>query len=140
MPVPPDLAAAYRAALYEVDAGAGAAIAFQVGRPCPALGAVLRAHGVGCAALLTACNPRSRRHTDAENARTTRALVAAVAAVGKAWLPGRGRDPRGAWPEEPGLFVLGLGEDAARALARRFDQFAFVFVDAACVPALMFAL
>lgn len=139
MSVPPELIAAYRAALYDIDVAPDSVLSFHVERPCPRLDGVLRDHGVTTAVLLTAYNPRSRRHSAAENTAAHRALLDVVARGGKDSLPSRGRDPDGHWPAEPGLLILGLSRDEGLALAHRFDQYAFVWIECGAPPALVFA-
>lgn len=115
------LAQAYRAALYRIDIEPP--LVLRIGEAHPALHAQFPRGGV----FLTACNPRSRRLRPAANARRLRALQRAVERLGHAWLPGRGMDPRGSWPEEPSLWIPGLSRDAGLQLARRFGQNALVW-------------
>jgi hypothetical protein len=137
--VPSELVAAYRAALYEVDAGADSVISFRVEERCAALEDVLRAHAAGSAVLITAYNPRSRKQTAEENTDAHRQLLAAVAKMGCDVLPSRGRDPDGKWPAEPGLLIFNLSREDALALARRFGQYAAVWIETRGVPKLLFA-
>jgi hypothetical protein len=139
LPVPSELIAAYRAALYEVDAGEGAVIGFRVEEPCAALDDILRAHAAASAVLITAYNPRSRRQSAEDNTDAHRDLLAAVAKMGCDVLPSRGRDPDGKWPVEPGLLIFNLSHEKALALARRFGQYAVVWIETGRAPALLFA-
>lgn len=138
MSIPHDLIAAYRAALYDVDAGGGVTMTLRIDQVSAACDSLLRAHNAHAAALITACNPRSRPTSAAENASAHDALCAAVARLGKAALPARGRDPVGEWPVEPGLFILDIAASDARLLAQRFDQHAFVWIEIGGLAALMF--
>ncbi len=122
---PPDpsasaLAQAYRTAHYRIDTDPP--LVLRIGEAHPALPALFPQGGV----FLTACNPRSRRLRPAANARRLRALRRAVERLGRAWLPGRGLDPQGLWPDEPGLWIPGLPLDEGLRLARRFGQNALV--------------
>lgn len=139
MDIPSELIAAYRAAVYDVDVTAESKLSFHVEKPCAALDDVLRAHDVDTAVLLTAYNPRSRRLSAAENAAAHRALLGVVARMEKPTLPSRGRDPEGTWPAEPGLLILGLTREEGHTLARRFDQYAFVWIERGRSPVLSFA-
>ena len=139
MNVTPDLVAAYRAALYEVDATAETGVTFHIDEPCAALDRVLDAHDAAKAVMLTAYNPRSRKLTAAENTDAHRALLEAVAHMKKSYLPSRGRDPQGDWPAEPGLFILDASREDGFTLARRFDQYAFVWIERGRPPALVLA-
>jgi hypothetical protein len=138
VPVPPELIAAYRAASYEVDDGESA-IRFHVDESCPALDDLLRARGAPSAVLITAYNPRSRKQAAAENAAAHRALLDAVAQMEKQTLPSRGRDSGGKWPAEPGLLILDIDRAEGLALARRFDQYAVVWIERSNPPVLVFA-
>lgn len=115
------LDAAYRAAHYRIETAPP--ILLRIGHAHPALAALFPHGGV----FLTACNPRSRRLRPAANARRLRALRRAVERAGHAWLPGRGLDPQGMWPDEPGLWIPGLTPDTGLRLARRFGQYALVW-------------
>lgn len=127
MSIPRDLITAYRAALYEVDAGV--TITLCVDRQSPLCDQVLRAHNATKAALITAYNPRSRLTSGAHNAAAHAALRETAMQLNKAYLPSRARDPAGVWPVEPGLFILDIAERDARALADRFDQHAFIWIE-----------
>lgn len=135
--IPDDLRAAYRAAVYEIDTGGGAAVEARIGRPCDALETLLRERGARTGVFITAYNPHSRRLGAAENTDAHRALLDAVAGLGNDFLPSRGRDPHGTWPAEPGLFIFDLKQADADALARRFDQYAYVRVTAGRAPELV---
>ena len=52
-----------------------------------------------------------------------------MTAAGFCFYHGEGKGDDGAWPAEPSLLILGVGEDEAAALARRFGQAAFVYGD-----------
>lgn len=136
MSVPDTLVAAYQAALYEVDVTAESTLTLQIGETCDRL---LHAHGATTAAFLTAYNPRSRKQSAEDNAAAHRALLEAVARMGKVTLPARGRDPKGEWPMEPGLFILDLTREQALALARRFGQYALVWLESGAPAALVCA-
>ncbi|MCC6912163.1 MAG: DUF3293 domain-containing protein [Rhodospirillaceae bacterium] len=138
MTVPPDLIAAYRAAIYEIDAN-GEPLAFHVDRPSARVDALLAAHGAAEAVLITAYNPRSKIQSEEKNALAHGALIEAVRAVGKDYVLTRARDPGDNGPTEAGLFVFDLSRDGGLALARRFGQYAIVYVEKGAPPALAFA-
>ena len=77
-------------------------------------------------AYLTAVNPGSRRLADDDNACRLAALHADLSAAGFAPLPGVAVADDGAWPDEPGWLVGGLGPDEAMFLARAYGQNAFL--------------
>ena len=136
MTVSPELISAYRAAVYEVDAG-DAVVAFRVEERCPALDGLLRKHAAGSAALITAHNPRSHKRSDADNAQAHRSLLSAVKELTPNHLPSWGRDPEGKWPPEAGLLIFDLPRADAFALAQRFGQYAFLWIENARPPQLL---
>src|SRR5690606_11414080 len=124
--------------LYEIDV-ADHPLVIRVDRPSPALDALLAARGVPGAVLITAYNPRSRRLPEAQNAVAHGKLIEAVRRAGKDYLPTRARDPVGDGPTEAGLLVLGLAREDGVALARRFDQYAIVWMERGQPPVLVLA-
>lgn len=121
----PALEAAYRAARY-VAHGEDGAIELAVGARSPALDSLLAAAGARRWAWLTAVNPAARRLDAHENRARLARLDAELAAAGRRTLPGAALDPAGVWPEEESRLVLDLDVEAARSLARRFGQLAFL--------------
>jgi putative PIN family toxin of toxin-antitoxin system len=113
-------------------------VAIRIGEPNGALDRLIGA--AASAAFLTAANPRSERRGDEENRRLTAALGQVLDRAGYRHLEGEGRDPQGAWPPEPSFLVLGIGRGEALALARRFEQNAFVWCAAGEPPALVLAV
>ncbi len=134
----PDLERAYRRARYRVQQP-DAEFEMVVDQRCEAARDVLARLAAAGAAYLTACNPGSRLHDDDANRRAQDALLAAVADAAYPWLPGEALDPDGNWPPEPSLLVIGISVADARALARRFEQNALVYVDAEGWPRLIWA-
>ena len=132
-PIDADLAAAYRAARYVVDAPGGP-LALSVGQPCAGVDALMRAAGCRSAAFITAWNPWSRLTPDASNAAAQQALESELHALGCRLLPGEGHDAAGAWPSERSVLALGLGAVQGLDLARRWGQNAFVWIEAPGAP------
>jgi hypothetical protein len=135
---PKDLIAAYRAAVYEIDVD-GNALVFHVDEPNPALDDLLRKHGAASGLFITAYNPRSRVQPEEKNAVAHGALISAVREAGRKYVLARGRDAGDDGPTEAGLFVFDLAREDGIALARRFDQYAIVFVEKGKPPALVLA-
>jgi hypothetical protein len=122
------LAQAYHQAIYRIETDPP--VDLRIGQSTRGLPGVVRAGLPPDGVFLTACNPRSRRLRPAANARRLRALQRAVRALGHPWLPGRGIDPQGLWPDEPSLWIPGLPLAEGCRLARRFGQHALVWCDA----------
>lgn len=128
------LARAYGRAIYLVEAPSGA-IALRVGRRSAALNRLFRDSGHTRAAFLSAANPRSIPLADEANRSRHDLLLAQVAGMGLPFLAGESAAPGGEW-REASLLVFGLTEEAARELARAFDQAAWLVVELDCPPRL----
>ncbi len=128
---------AYRATRYEVDGGDDSFV-LRIDQPCEALDRLHAEHDVNSSAFITAWNPGSRLCSAGQNRRAQQELVALVDADEMTWLPGRGVDPQGEWPDEAGLLVLGMDRSSALELARRFDQNAVVWTGEDAIPRLLF--
>ena len=115
----PEIEAAYLAASYRV----GGKLVLRVGEPSRVLDHLLANRGLDEWAYLTAHNPRSRQLTQEENAARQRELLARLA--GRRLLLGHAEAPDGAW-REASVLVLGMARDEALALARSFEQNAFL--------------
>ena len=122
----PILVAAYRTAEYVIDDGA---VVGRIDAISDGFAARLRALGAASAALLTSCNPLSRPLSPAENAARLAALAAGLSHAGHAFILAEGRAPDLTW-REPSLLVFDLPDAEADALCRRWQQHAWVRVDA----------
>jgi hypothetical protein len=120
-----ELAAAYRATSYIVDAPRGA-LAIRIGRADPALDALLDGLGADGWAFITAWNPGSMRLPPAENARNNADLLDRIARLGHAVLTGRGVGDDGRWPAEESFFIAGIPAADAVELGRYYRQRAIV--------------
>lgn len=131
---------AYAAAHYRVLLDGGCVIV-RIGQPAPApVQALLAAHGATRAAVLTACNPRSKPLAQARNAQRQRTLLAALARLGTACVPAVGADPQQRWPPELSVLAIGLARDPASALAASFGQYAWVELMAGAPARLVFTV
>lgn len=128
----PELLAAYRQAEYVV---LYPEIVIRVGEPNRALDELIAT--AGGAAFITAANPGSERRSDEENRLLVAALQEALEAAGRFFIEGEGRDPKGAWPAEPSVLVLGIARAEAARLARGFAQNAFVWCEPGRAPELV---
>ena len=111
-------------------------VVFHVGVRSAELAALLGARGLSSCAFLTAWNPGSRPLPREENDARAQALGRDVRAAGQDLLEGQGRSPDRDWCEESCL-VLGIDRARAIALARRYGQVAFLFIDARGLPELV---
>lgn len=123
-----DLEAAYRATRYQAIDG-DRLLTARIGSPSSAFDALLAREGVAVGVFITAWNPESCPTPEPENRRAAARLAAEVAALGLRALPHRGEGDDPGWPPEEGLFVLGLAEAGAVALAERYRQNAVVVVE-----------
>jgi hypothetical protein len=129
MPLSPEnremLARAYRATSYFVDGPSGR-FAVRIGAVSLEADALAAAHGASAWAYVTAYNPGSVPATRERNLTRQRDLEQTVTEAGYRFCRGEGTADNGAWEAEPSLLVLGVGEDEAAALGRRFEQAAVV--------------
>lgn len=118
------LVRAYAEAVYWVFGPQGY-IPLRAGERSAALEELLAHSGAGEWAFVTACNPGSELLSPAENDRRVEALEAVL--YGRySTFRGAGVGTGGDWPPEPSLLILGISEEEALQLARRFGQNAIV--------------
>lgn len=132
------LDALYRRTRYVVLLDGGE-LELHVGEADPAKDARLRDEA-GCLrawALVTPCNPFSRPLSGAENALRLREGRDALAAINARYVPAVGRDPDGAWEDEPGFLLVDPPEALARELGVRWEQNAIVTGAPGEAPALV---
>lgn len=124
--IPPELADLYARVCYWVTPDQGQPYALRVGAlGPPELEAALLRQGASEWAYLTAHNPLSQATSPETNAARQEALVAELQAAGYALVPGYGEGLEG-WPDEASVLALGLGPAAARRIAVRYRQAAFL--------------
>jgi uncharacterized membrane protein YccC len=128
-PTERELLEAYRKTEYRVEGPQGP-FCICVDQRCPELEQVLGDAGATSWAYVTAYNPGSRPLSAEENARRQTELEVDVAALGLTFHRGAGAAPDGSWPAEPSVLILGIGRDAAVALARKYGQLALLFAAA----------
>lgn len=123
MRVPAELVQAYRRARYRVDADPP----FEMGVDQPSIDAdrLLERAQASSAALLTAYNPRSQPRPAPENEAAQASLLAALGRHPCFGAEGRGEG----WPPEPSVLALGVARTEAAALARRFHQHAYLYLE-----------
>ncbi|MGA7834058.1 MAG: DUF3293 domain-containing protein [Acidimicrobiales bacterium] len=85
---------------------------------------------LGTLYIVTSDNPYSQVQDEATNDARRADLRRLLERRGLTFFETIGRDPSERWPSEHGVALPGLDRDAARALARAWDQFAFYEVGA----------
>lgn len=126
---------AYRDAEYWVLADPPFCLAIDV--PSHSLRRLHEQYGVTCSALLTAFNPHSERLADDLNQSRQHSLRKQLQSMGLNACPAVNSDPKGLWPDEESVLVFGIERDDAEALARQFQQKAFLWNGADSVPHLI---
>lgn len=118
---------AYLAAIYRVWTADGV-ITLSIGKNSPEVAELLASHGVNCAAFITAHNPNGELTGEYKNKAAQKELIREV---GAAWsfLHGEGVDPKGEWPGEASLLILGISREAALELARKYHQVALLYIE-----------
>lgn len=134
------LLAAYRSTTYRV-AAQGTTLALHIDQHNADLAKLLQDTGVDCAALLTAWNPGSNWLSRTDNALRQRALLDELAAGGFCWLPAANVPHHGSsigedWTEDS-VLVLALDRHGANAIAARYGQCAFLWMDRSATPQLI---
>jgi len=75
---------------------------------------------------------------DDDNAARQSALEKELTKRSLKFLPGFGMDGKNAWPDEASFLVFNLSLEASRALARKYEQNAFVWCGHDATPELIF--
>ena len=101
----------------------------RIGERCAAMDRLLEAEDVWRAAFVTAFNPSGLPRHESENQEAFGRLCDRVNETRYKVYLGEGRDPRGQWPPEASLLVVGMPRAEAEALGREFNQLAIVFVE-----------
>jgi hypothetical protein len=109
----------------------------RIGKTCPALDVLLQTGGHDGAAFITAWNPYSQSLDQNENASRQSALLTDIQTLGLTSLPGIGQHPDNGWPGEKSALILGIDLEAAKDLATKYGQWAFVWAPATGVASLI---
>lgn len=120
---------AYQSAVYQFDAD-GRTYALRVGNQNTAIATLFKKHSVSGATFITAHNPASLQMGAVHNELADRALRQDLRGLAKVVFPGEGGDPGGLWPPEQSLLAAGIDRSEAEMLARRYGQYAVLWVDA----------
>jgi hypothetical protein len=120
------LESSYRATSYFVD-GPNGRFTLRIGLHSCEADVLAAESGVNEWAYITAYNPGSVLAPWGRNEARQRELEKIIKEGNYIYYRGEGVGDDGAWPAEPSFFVLGIDENTATALARRFGQAAVVF-------------
>lgn len=103
---------------------------FFVGKDSRCLQALMGRFAAHNAVLITPANPFSRLLSVAENQQRADEFIELLRRNGFRFVPTRGIDPRGVWPEEQGALVFDVSLDQVDAWLQQFEQNAVVMVEA----------
>jgi hypothetical protein len=118
----------FRAAVYRVFDGE-TPVQLCLERPVAALAALLARQQARGGVLLTAWNPQAQRSPIEANLRAQQDLQDWLHAHAYRWLDAEGAAPDRSWVE-PSVLILDLDPSTTAALAGRFDQCAWIELDA----------
>ena len=128
--------AAYRATDYRFGEGLDA-ITLRIDQASPALRDLFARFAHSRGVFITAFNPHGTAEGAADNEAADLRLGRELRGLYPIVIEGAGADPAGGWPPEKSYFALGADLDAARALGRRYQQDAVVWVGRDAVPQLI---
>lgn len=111
--------------------------AMHIGQPCPELEELMYNRNALSAAFITAWSPFSQNLPAKENQARQDELKANLKKRGLICIDGIGKHPSNKWPGEVSVLVLGLDLEAAKSLARHYEQHAFVWAAGDGVPELV---
>lgn len=111
--------------------------ALNIGQFSEQLKQLLISHKVTSAAFVTAYNPFSQKLSEDENSESQARLVDEIQSRGLSLFQGLGQHPNLQWQGEPSVLILGIALEAAKKLARTYEQNAFVWCDETCIPQLI---
>lgn len=134
--IAPDKLAAYEATHYRIGMDATAPV-LRIALRSEELARMHVEAGVACSLFITAWNPLGAQVPDEVNRQAHEELRAELAARAPRIVEGAGGEPGSDWPEERSFLALGIDEDEARRLGRRFRQDAVVWMGADAVPRLL---
>ena len=134
-PIPDELMQAYAETHYTVHHEPP--FVMRINQPCPDLKALMAEHNALSAAFITAWNPFSQNLPGKENKARQDELKSNLKKRGLICIDGIGKHPSNNWPGEVSVLVLGLNLEAAKSLARHYEQHAFVWAEGDGAPQLV---
>ena len=109
----------------------------KIGQYSEELKRLFTSNSLSTAAFITAYNPFSQQLSEGENLERQVKLVKEIQSRGLNLLQGLGQDPDQKWEGEPSLLILDIAFEAAKKIARTYEQNAFVWCEEACTPQLV---
>jgi hypothetical protein len=133
-----ELREAYLRTNYVVDDGA-VQLTLRIDERNIALDDLLSEYKKQVCAFITACNPRSKPLSKAENKARHRELLNELEANHYQYFHGYGASETSDWEPEKSVLIVGINYETALDLARRYDQNAFVYIERDCPPVLVWS-
>lgn len=109
----------------------------KIGQYSEEIKQLFKHHSLSTAAFITAYNPFSQQLSEGENLERQEKLLYEIQSRGLNLLKGLGQDPDHKWEGEPSVLILGIALEAAKKVARTYEQNAFVWCDEAYTPQLI---
>jgi hypothetical protein len=109
----------------------------HIGQRCRELKVLMADHNALSATFITAWNPFSQKLPAKENKARQDELKANLKKRGLICIDGVSKHPSNNGPGEVSVLVLGLDLEAAKSLARHYEQHAFVWAAGDAVPGLV---
>lgn len=134
--IAPGKIAAYMATEYRIGTDAAAPV-LRIGARSEDLARLHAEAGVSCSLFITAWNPLGAQQSDEANRVAHEALRAELALLSVPAIEGAGGEPGSDWPEERSFLALGIDEEGARRLGRRYRQDAVVWAGEDAIPRLL---
>ena len=128
----------YRVAHYRVVITNMISFIIKIKKKSADLLLLMEKHHQYTAVYITAYNSRGKQTDRNINMRSQKALLGEIIRTGLPYWDGFGEDPTGAWKSEPSFLVLGMTQEEAEALGRKYSQNAIVWVEGDGLPGLIF--
>lgn len=130
-----ELISAYKKTDYNVSSSPP--FTLKIGQFSDELIDLYKLYGFTTVAYITVYNPYSNETTGAQNELVQSELERELASRSLIFLPGEGKDTEGRWPAEKSVLILGIDYSAAKKLAVKYRQNAFVWINVDGKPELI---
>lgn len=109
----------------------------KIGKKCDDLAYMMADFQATTAVFITPYNPHGELLGQEENLERYERFVDEIKMIGNSFFYGYGGDPDNEWPPEKSLLIFNLSRREANAIAKKYEQNAFVFVDQQAIPELV---